>query len=310
MSTELLDIDAAIESAFSATEEQPAEAEKGESGADGKEDGEGGEEKPSKKDDGEESAEADEKEGDEKDGESPEKKTAPEKKQNRADKRIEQLLKERYQLRKELDETRSKIKPDEPQPPKKPDASDFKFDPKDPESLKEAQRKFDFAMGKYESDLKAHNEKVESKKAEAEEKEQKRIDSEKAEYAARIEVGKKEYPDYDECFKNIADSFEMTEALHNTLLESKDPAGLLRFLGKNPLVAEKVLSMGNTRQAIKLAEIDVKLQYAKKNSVKKASDAPAPPAKVAGSGGGKKDPSKMSAQEYHAYKEKQREKSK
>jgi hypothetical protein len=309
MSTELLDIDAAIESAFSATED-PTDAEPAEEGTDGKKDYKGGEEKPAKKDDGEESVETDEKEGEEKDGEPTEKKATPEKKQNRADKRVEQLLKERYQLRKELEEARSRIKPDEPQPPKKPDAADFKFDPKDPESKADAQRRFDYAMGKYESDLKAHNEKVESRKAESEEKEQRRIDGEKSEYAARIEVGKKEYPDYDECFKNIADSFEMTEALHNTLLESKDPAGLLRFLGKNPLVAEKVLSMGNVRQAIKLAEIDVKLQYAKKANVKKASDAPAPPAKVAGSSGGKKDPAKMNAQEYHEYKNKQREKSK
>lgn len=307
MSTELLDIDAAIEANFSATEE-PAATEQGESGTDEKDGEKDGEKKPEKKDDDEESAEADEKDGGEKDGESTEKKTAPEKKQNRADKRVEQLLKERYELRKELEEARSKIKPDEPQPPKKPEAADFKFDPKDPESVKEAQRKFDFAMGEYKSDLKAHNEKVESRKAETEEKEQKKINDEKAEYAARVESGKKEYPDFDECFKNIADSFEMTEALHNTLLESKDPAGLLRFLGKNPLVAEKVLSMGNTRQAIKLAEIDVKLQFAKKNSVKKASEAPAPAAKVAGGGGGKVDPTKMTAQQWHEHKNKIRDK--
>jgi len=299
--TDILDIDTAIESSFPTTEEPEIKTEEGKTAGDKDEKAGKNEEKTEREDDAKvEDADQDAKKEDDKTGETPDKKAVKpeEKKPDRVGKRIDELLKQRYELRQELAELRKKVKSDEPEPPKKPDPKDYTFDPKNPDSVKEAQRKFDFDMGKYQAELKSHEEKIESRAKESDAEEKKRIAGEQAEYAERIEEGKKAYPDYDAAFKNIADSFEMTEALHIALLESKDPAGILWFLGKNPLLAENILSMNTTRQAIKLAEIDVKLAYAKERKIKKVSNAPAPPAKVEGGGGGKKDPSKMSAQEY------------
>jgi hypothetical protein len=301
MSDEQMDLDTAIEASLP-TENEPEVNPKddGDGAEKGSIDEKGDEANPEKV--GEKDVERVKKEGEDEDGDPDKNKADPSEKplkHNRADKRIDELLKDRYELRRKISELESKIKPDVPEPPKKPESKDFEFDPKDPESVKKAQREFDFAMGKYESDLKSHKDKVAATEAEKEDKERARIDDEKSQYAARIEEGKKEYPDYDKAFRNIADSFEMTEALHETLLESKDPAGLLRFLGLNTGIAEKILSLPTARQAIKLAEIDVKLKYAKERKLKVSSSAPAPAAKVAGSGGAKKDPSNMSAQEYY-----------
>lgn len=221
-------------------------------------------------------------------------------KEKRSDRRVNELLKERYALRRENEELKSKVKPKAIEPPKKPNPKDYKYNPDDPKSIEEAQRKYDFDNGKYESELKGHEEKVVNQKKERENKELNRIKSEQDEYGARIEKGKLEYADYDEAFANIKNTFEMTEALHTSLLDSEDPAGLLRFLGKNTAIAEKVLSYNTTRQAITLAKIDAKLILAKDRKIVRVSKAPAPTAKVKGGRtGGKKDPRKMSAEEHY-----------
>lgn len=304
-----MDLDSEIDASFSEGSDTEVE-EKGSEGKDG-EDGEKGSKEKSGKEVESDESKTDDKEEKDEDGNPVKKEAEPSKKPekvSRADKRVAEVLQQRYQDRKEIAELREKLsrfEKDGPEPPKKPDPKDFEYDPKDPESVKAAQRKFDFAMGKYEKDLEHHKEKVEAAKEEKEGVEKKRIENERAIFASKIEEGKKQYTDFDEAFASIKDSFEITEALHYTLLDSKDPAGVLRHLGKNPELAGRIFDLPTTRQAIYLAKIDLKLKYDKDRKVKAASSAPAPAAKVAGSGGAKKDPRNMTAREWADYKAKE-----
>lgn len=305
----LMDLNSEIDASFSEGNDTEVE-QKDTEGKDGEDGEKGSKEKSGKEVESDESKTGD---NEEKDGDgNPVKKEAKSSekpvKENRADRRFAVLLQERYQERKELAELREKLsrfEKDGPEPPKKPDPKDFEYDPKDPESVKLAQRKFDHAMGQYEKELEHHKEKVEAEKEEKEGIEKRRIENERAIFASKIEEGKKLYPDFDEAFSSIKDSFPITEALHYALFDSQDPAGILRHLGKNPELAGRIFDLPTTRQAIYLAKIDLNLKYAKDRKVKAASSAPAPAAKVAGSAGAKKDPKNMTAQEWADHMAKQ-----
>jgi hypothetical protein len=300
MSTDLLDLDAAIESSFQTQKEPEDESLDGEYA--GNEDKKGDAE-DGKKIEGDEGGKTegvdDQDKGEKKEGENevedPEKKkiTPAEKppKPDRVQKRIDELTREKYQLRRELDEVKKQIELKEPDLPPKPDPKDYTFEPKNPESLKEAQRKFDFDTGKWQA-------KVDGIKENLEQRDAKRIELERSEYQSRIKTEKVKYPDFESAVNSIS-HIPMTPELHDALHIEDDATDLLYFLGKHPAIAEDVLSLPSHRQSRKLAEISIKLKLAQERKKVVVSKAPSPPAKVSGGGGGKKDPSKMSAQEYY-----------
>jgi hypothetical protein len=266
MDVDLLDIDTAIEASF--PEEPPEGDDKNqpaEPGNDDAEDDEAGKPaaKPAKKEgeDGEdEDGEEKPAEGDEKDDQKPVDKP----KKSRAAERIESLARERSQLRRELEDLRKQIDSRPPELPPQPNPEDYK-----------TERDYAYAMGQY-------NATVEGIKAEHGKADERRIEREKATYQDKITKDKARFADFDKVVSSLGDTL-ITPELHDALYGCDNPADILYFLGKNPLIADQVLSMSGRQQTIKLAEISVKLAAAQKpKNIKSA--APKPPDKPKGSG--------------------------
>ena len=261
---DLMDIDTAIENSFPAIEDEEIVEEDTPEEND-KEDGEKSEtekegDKKEKKDDEEEEEKKDD-DSEEEDGEKEDKKPPIKKKKtDKVQKRFDELTREKYRLRKENEELRRRIESKEPEIPKQPDPKEFK-----------SQRDYDFAMGQWQA-------KVEGIKNESAQREQTRVQNEAQQYQAKIQSNKSKYEDFDRALQNIA-HIDITPELHDALYHSDDATQLLYFLGKNPSIAEDVLSMPSHQQSRKLAEISVKLKAASKKK-KVVSDAPKPPAKV------------------------------
>ena len=264
---DLMDIDTAIEKSFpTIDDEEIVEDEEKTTEEDNSEDGDKSEteeegDKKEKKGDEEEEEEKDD-DSEEEDGEKKEK-TPPvkkAKKENKVQKRFDEMTRERYQLRKENEELRRRLESREPEIPEQPDPKKF-----------ENQRDYDFAMGQWQA-------KVEGIKEKTAQREQIRVQNEAQQYQAKIQSNKSKYKDFDRALQNIA-HIDITPELHDALYHSDDATQLLYFLGKNPSIAEDVLSMSSHQQSRKLAEISVKLKAASKKK-KVVSDAPKPPAKV------------------------------
>jgi hypothetical protein len=264
---DLMDIDTAIEESFPTNEdEEVVEKDDETTEEDDSKDGD----KSETEEEGEKEAEKeDEKEEEKKDDDSEEEedekteKKPPEKKarkENKVQKRFDEMTRERYQLRKENEELRRRLESREPEIPEQPDPKKFKN-----------QRDYDFAMGQWQA-------KVEVIKHESEQREQTRIQNETQQYQAKIQSEKSKYEDFDRALQNIA-HIDITPELHDALYHSDNATQLLYFLGKNPSIAEDVLSMSSHKQSRKLAEISIKLKNAGKKK-KVVSDAPKPPAKV------------------------------
>lgn len=305
MSTELLtELDEAIES--SQAQEEPSNDELDDAIA-GDDDDEAKSKEDGEKDDSDESGK-EKKEGEDEVDDPDKKKNQPKKeKPSRLVSRIDELTREKYELRRELERYKKSEIEKEPELPPKPDPRDYKFDPEKPETKIEAQRLLDRDTGKWEAEVERIKGELERKKEDAKKAEEDRVASETFTRNNRIAEDSKRYKDYDPNLSKIA-HLKMTEELHDALLEIPNPAGVMRFFNRNPIIAEKVLSLPSLKQSRQIALISYKLDAAEKKSPN-VSGAPNPGKKLpSGGSGGGKDPSKMSAEEYSIYKAKLREK--
>jgi hypothetical protein len=257
---DLLDIDAAISTSFPESEagdddKPPAKPDEGD--AEDAEDDDDAEEPPKKEGDEKDEGETLE-EGDEKDDPKPE----PKPKKSRAAERIEALARERSQLRRELEDLRSQINSRPPELPPQPQPGEYK-----------TEREYAFAMGQYQA-------KVDGINAEHGKAEERRIERERITYQERIAKDKAKYSDFEQAVSGLGD-IPISPELHDALYACNNPADILYFLGKNPLIADQVLSLTGRQQTVKLAEISVKLAAAQRpKNIKSA--APKPPEKPKG----------------------------
>jgi hypothetical protein len=269
MADELMDIDGAIAESFSSSEDQS-----GETGDDlenvtitDDNDGDDGQEG----DDGE----SDDGDGEEQNKEGSEEKPKP--KKNRAQERINALTKKTYELRQQLAELQAKVEPEEPELPQAPAAPNPRnFSTQ--EAYNKAVRDYDFAMGQHQAQIRQIN-------SQREQADVNRIETEKQTYQQKIAADKGKYKDFDAVIQSMA-HVPLSEQLHNTLATIDNPADLVYFLGKNPAIADGVLSLKGHAQTVKLAEISVKIKNAAKPK-NLVSEAPKPASKVNGGGSSK-----------------------
>lgn len=120
-----------------------------------------------------------------------------------------------------------------------------------------------------------------------------------AELAEDRQEALKRYPDYDAALAVAMDPRVVSGPLSEMVLQADQPADLAYHLGKNPDVARSLSRMPPQAAAFELGKIAAQLQIPQP---KIASNTPAPinPVKPTGSAG--KDPSKMSASEYAAWR--------
>jgi len=126
-----------------------------------------------------------------------------------------------------------------------------------------------------------------------------------------VEKGRDKYPDFDTVAmdKNLS----ITQDMMEIIIESELSFELMYYLGKNPDVATEISKMSAMKAAKKFVEIEVEIAKPAKKEEKqeevkvtpkrKTPEAPDPITPVRSDGLTERDPSKMSAKEYRAWRE-------
>lgn len=268
MADEMMDIDGAIAESFSSSEDQSGET------------GDDLETIISDDNDGDDGQEGDDGESDGGDGEEQNKEGSedkPKPKKNRLQDRINQLTRDKYELRQKLAEIQAEEESEEPELPQAPAAPNPRHFSTQ-EAYNKAVRDYDFAMGQHQAQIRQIN-------SQREQADVNRIETEKQTYQQKIAADKGKYKDFDVVIQSMA-HVPLSEQLHNTLVMIDNPADLVYFLGKNPAIADGVLSLKGHAQTVKLAEISVKIKNASKPK-NLVSEAPKPAGKVSGGGSSK-----------------------
>lgn len=291
MSTDLLGIDTAIEDSIPSQEvdtEVDDALENEEETDDNAKDDEGDDEGDEKQDsekagDDESDSETDENEPDKKE-------TRYQKRTSQLQQNINDLTKQRYQLERENEEYRRASEDRKPDLPPQPDPNSYSY--KTEEERVAAQRQYDYDMGQW-------NSKVESINEQHSKRDEVRIQKEQQHYFAKMEKEPSVFGKYNDAVKSL-ENLKMTPELHSALQHEDNSADLFCFLGSNPGIAKTVLSMPGYQQARELAKISLKLSSAVDRQKNKKSKAPKPAAKTPKGKGPapKKDPGKMSAEEW------------
>lgn len=296
MTVDLLDIDAAIDESFPTPENDTPEGDKPE------EKTEEGNEKDGKDKEGDKKGEKDsqkpdkhdetDKEGDET-GKKPDEKDTPSPKQkgDRVQKRFDEMTRDKYRLQRENEELRRQLDSREPDLPTKPDPHNYAFDPNIKGSYEMAKAKFERDMGKWEA-------KVEGIKEEHSNRTLRKVEAEQTRYYSKMANQKSVFGNFDSSKRVLHDI--LTPEMHDALIHESNATDLFCFFGSHPQIAEEVFSMSGYQQSREIARIAMKLRNAVEGKKPKTTKAPEPPAKAPKGGGGtpKKDPSKMTPEEW------------
>lgn len=121
---------------------------------------------------------------------------------------------------------------------------------------------------------------------------------------AKIAEGSAKFADYSEVVNNpqLPPLAQVNPPLFAAILEHEQMPELTYYLGKNPGEAHRIAALPPARAILEMGKIAAKLPA---NQPRQTSNAPAPPAQVGGGSGSTKDPSRMSYDEFVAYRRKQ-----
>ncbi len=116
------------------------------------------------------------------------------------------------------------------------------------------------------------------------------------------EAGKSEFNDFDDALKNFSMLGGIPTPMLETLTEMPNAHKVLRAIGKDPELAEKVLKMTPMKMAMELARIESGLE--KPAMPKPVSTAPKPIIPIDSGARGEEDPEKMSTAQWIQWREK------
>lgn len=120
-------------------------------------------------------------------------------------------------------------------------------------------------------------------------------------FQAQLQEVAKTLPDFQSVME-AADEVPLTQAMRDAILESEVGALLTYHLAKNPAEAQRISSLSATAQIKALGAIEASLSRKPEPQVSKA---PTPITPISGGKGGVVDPSKMSMDDYAAWRKKQ-----
>jgi hypothetical protein len=120
-----------------------------------------------------------------------------------------------------------------------------------------------------------------------------------ARYQQDLDKARTSIPDFDEV--TDAADVPVTQTMRDAILESEVGALLTYHLAKHPLEAERIARLSPVAQAKAIGAIEATLAT---KPAPRVSKAPAPIRPISGSSGGHADPSKMTMDEYTAYRKK------
>lgn len=120
-------------------------------------------------------------------------------------------------------------------------------------------------------------------------------------FQAQLQEVAKTLPDFQSVME-AADEVPLTQAMRDAILESEVGALLTYHLAKNPAEASRIASLSATGQIKALGAIEASLNRKPEPQVSKA---PTPITPISGGSASVRDPSKMSMDEYAAWRKKQ-----
>lgn len=121
-----------------------------------------------------------------------------------------------------------------------------------------------------------------------------------AEFADQVAEKRTQYADIDQVLAVAAQTDVVGHHIAEMVLSSESPVDLAYHLGKNPALARQISRLPPLEAARELGRIEARLTLPKPNLETKA---PAPIAPVRPGGTATKDPAKMSASEWRAWRE-------
>lgn len=120
-------------------------------------------------------------------------------------------------------------------------------------------------------------------------------------FYAQMDKARDAIPDFDEVMEGASEA-PVTQAMRTAIFESDVGALLTYHLAKNPAEAQRIARLSPVAQLKAIGAIEASLQRKPEPQVSKA---PAPIKPIGGGSGGAPDPSKMSMEDYQAYRAKQ-----
>lgn len=202
-------------------------------------------------------------------------------------KRIDRLTRERYRLEGELEAMRRQA-----QPPAKPETREPSAGRPSPDQFA-SYEDFTAALVRHEAEqiIKARDSQAEQSKA------QQSATARDREWAKRMDAAREAYPDIDDVIGGS--DVPVSQAMVDVLQRHPKGADLAYYLGKHPDAAERIAGLDAVSAAIELAEIGATLA---RPAAKKQTSAPAPISPVGQRAAVSKDPDKMTADEWLAWR--------
>ncbi|MBV6340454.1 hypothetical protein [Candidatus Magnetobacterium casense] len=218
----------------------------------------------------------------------------PEKK-NGVQKRIDALTKEKYAEKKKNEELAKKLEELERRVVSSPEPSKVPSDrPVPPAELEyDSSAEFKTARIKYEDDLAAWNENQRNSQV-REVARQKEVKENEAKFAVAAKRVADKYPDFYDAINEMPSTPEVSMAI----LSSELAPEIGYFIAKNPDFNAKLLSLDPISLGREIGKLEVKFGEAKARLISKA---PAPIKPIDGNDTVKKDPSKMTDEEWFAW---------
>lgn len=104
----------------------------------------------------------------------------------------------------------------------------------------------------------------------------------------------------EDAFSALQDLPALSETTLVAIADADDPAKVAHWLGENPDEAQRLFGLSPSKTGREIAKIEARLSQTQQKP--KTTNAPPPPKQVKGSGSVQKDPTKMSYEEYKAWR--------
>lgn len=149
-------------------------------------------------------------------------------------------------------------------------------------------------------DWKDTQKEIKAKEQEAQKKNQEKIKN----WQERIKDFSSKHSDFEEVVEGVEDITLPNDLSDYFISEELGPA-VMYELSRNPDELERIVSLNKRSREREILKLEIRLEESSKKQVtKKTTKAPAPISRVKGGARIQKDPSKMSFQEYEAWREK------
>lgn len=219
------------------------------------------------------------------------------KKENKVQKRIDELTREKYEAQRERDYYKGLAEGRQPQEEPKPAPVIIPgLPPKPTVDQFEDYEQFIEAVADWTADKKLLEREHKQQQAQAAESHKTAYDK----HQERVNAVATVHPDYDDALESVADVIFPVTTIES-IIESEHSAEVSYFLGKNRAEAERIAKLPPVKQLIEIGKIEAKFEKKEEPPPKRITQAPAPITPVNAKQSLAPDPANMSDDEWLAH---------